>query len=51
MKYALHMLLRKIVMWWTEKNCGSCKHYNGRFGDDTCFTCERSIKAVGYDRR
>ena len=51
MKYDLHMFLRKIVMWWTEKSCDTCKHYNGRFGDNTCFTCERSIKAVGYERK
>ncbi|MFR3727686.1 hypothetical protein [Lacrimispora sp.] len=51
MKYNLHMLLRKIVMRWTGKRYGSCKHYDGRFGDNTCFACERSIKAVGYERK
>ena len=51
MKYDLHMLLRKIVIRWTEKHCASCLHYDGRFGDDACFTCEQNIKAVGYERR
>lgn len=26
-------------------------HYDGSFGDDTCFKCERGIKAVGYERK
>lgn len=51
MKYDLHMLLRKIIMRWTGKRCDACRHYDGRFGDDTCFTCERSIKAVEYERK
>lgn len=50
MKYVIHILLRKIIMWWTGKSCSTCKHYDGSFGDDTCFPCERSVKAVGYER-
>ena len=51
MRYNLHMFLRKIVMQWTRKNCGTCKHYDGRFGDESCFPCDRSIKAVEYERK
>ena len=51
MKYDLYILLRKIIMWWTRKSCGTCKYYDGRFGDDTCFPCELSVKAVGYERK
>lgn len=51
MSYNLHRLLQKIIMWWIGKNCETCKHYDGSFGDDTCFNCERSIKAVGYERK
>jgi hypothetical protein len=51
MGYNLHMFLRKITIWWTGRNCGTCKHYDGRLGDDTCFLCERSVKAVGYERK
>ncbi|WP_164473108.1 hypothetical protein [Clostridium sp. E02] len=51
MKYDLHMFLRKIITWLSGKNCGTCRHYDGRFGDESCFSCERSIKAVEYERR
>lgn len=50
MRYELHMSLRKLYMKFFKKSCDSCKHYDGRFGEDCCFRCERSIKAVGYDR-
>lgn len=51
LKYDLHMLLRKVVMRLAGISCGTCRHYDGSFGDDTCFPCEQSIKAVGYERR
>lgn len=49
MRYELHMFFRKL-MSVTRKKCDTCRHYDGRFGDDGCFLCERSIKAVEYDR-
>lgn len=51
MIYNLHIFFRNIIMRLIRKNCDSCRHYDGRFGDDTCFTCERSIKAVEYERK
>ncbi len=51
MRYNLHRLLRKIITWRSGKTCGTCKHYDGKFGDESCFSCERSIKAVGYERK
>ena len=50
MRYELHMFFRKLYMSVTGKSCDTCRHYDGRFGDDDCFQCERSIRAVGYDR-
>ncbi|MGL6199885.1 MAG: hypothetical protein ACRC3H_13235 [Lachnospiraceae bacterium] len=51
MKYELHRALRKLVIKITGRKCSSCNHYDGRFGQDCCFECERSIKVVNYDRR
>lgn len=50
MKYELYILLRKIHMRVFQKNCSTCIHYDGRFGEDCCFECERSIRAVNYER-
>lgn len=51
MRYELHMFFRKLYMSVTGKCCDTCRHYDGRFGDDDCFQCEQSIGAVGYDKR
>lgn len=51
MRYELHMFFRKSYISGTRRDCDTCRHYDGRFGDDHCFQCERSIKAVGYDKR
>lgn len=51
MRYKPHMIFRKLYMSVTGKNCDTCRHYDGRFGDDDCFQCEHSIRAVEYERR
>lgn len=50
MRYKLHMFLLKLYIGISRKSCDTCKHYDGRFGDDCCFRCERSIKVVEHDR-
>lgn len=49
--YELHMWLRKIIMEANKKSCSTCSHYDGKFGDDKCFNCLCTIKAVEYERR
>jgi len=44
-------LMRKIVMWCLRRSCGTCLHYDGRFGEDCCFECERTIDAPWYQER
>ena len=51
MNYDLHMLLRKIYMLVFKLDCDTCRHYDGRFGEDCCFECERSVRAMKYERR
>lgn len=51
MRYQMHMMLRKIYMGVLRKDCCTCKHFDGRFGEDCCFRCEHSIRAVEYDRK
>lgn len=51
MKFELHMFFRRLFMIFFRKNCDSCVHYDGKFGSDKCFECERSIEAVGYEQR
>lgn len=51
MRYELHMFLRKIYMGLTKKSCTTCRHYDGRFGEDICFYCERTKRVAYYDRR
>lgn len=50
MKYEVQMLIRKLFMLYENKDCDTCEHYDGRFGEDCCFQCERSIRAVRYER-
>ena len=49
-KYHLIKNLRQLYAWLSGRDCDTCQHYDGRFGEDCCFRCERSIKAVNYDR-
>jgi len=50
MRYEVHRFIRKIIMRIIWKNCITCTHYDRKFGQDCCFECERSVKAVNYDR-
>ena len=49
-KYHLIKNLRRLYVRLSGRNCDTCRHYDGRFGEDCCFQCERNIKAVNYDR-
>ena len=49
--YELHMWLRKIIMEANKKSCSTCSHYDGKFGDDKCFSCLCTVRAVEYERR
>lgn len=51
MNYEIHMAMRNVYMRIFRKKCSTCVHYDGTFGDDSCFSCERSIRAVNYERR
>lgn len=51
MTYELHMWLRKIIMEANKKSCSTCSHYDGKFGDDKCFSCLCTVRAVEYERR
>lgn len=48
-KWKYHV--RKLFMLISKRDCDTCNHYDGRFGEDCCFECERSIKAKKYERR
>lgn len=43
--------VRKFIMWVMKRHCGTCVHYDGRFGEECCFECERSIAGDRYERR
>lgn len=49
-KYHLIKNLRRLYVRLSGRDCDTCRHYDGRFGEDCCFRCERSVKAVNYDR-
>lgn len=49
-KYHLIKLIRGLFVLASGRKCDTCRHYDGRFGEDCCFRCERSIRAVDYDR-
>lgn len=34
-----------------RKSCDACQHYDGRYGEDCCFQCERDIRAIQYERK
>ena len=51
MTYELHMWLRKIIMEANKKSCSTCSHYDGKFGDDKCFSSLCTERAVEYERR
>lgn len=51
MNYAIHMAVRNMYMRLSRKRCSTCMHYDGAFGENCCFECERSIRAVKYERR
>ncbi len=51
MRYRIHRFLRKLYMRLIRKSCDTCCHYDGRYGEDECFRCERTIRAVEYDKR
>ena len=50
MSYDIRMLLRKIFTVLFRRKCQMCLFYDGRFGCDECFECEKSITAVNYER-
>lgn len=51
MRFDVFSLIRRIFMLCKRMNCDTCIHYDGRYGDDSCFNCEHSIMAVEYERR
>lgn len=51
MRYEIMMLLKRLCMRFSKRDCDTCRHYDGKFGDDCYFECEHSIKAIGYERR
>lgn len=48
---SLRYKLRRVYMILRKRDCDECIHYDGRFGDEECSLCERSVTAVGYERR
>lgn len=51
MNYETRMILRKIVTTLLRRRCNTCLYYDGSFGCDKCFECEKSISAVNYECR
>ena len=51
MRYRILELIRIVYLKLANKDCDTCKHYNGKFGDDYCFECLGTIKAVNYEFR
>lgn len=51
MGYDMRMFLRKIFVSILKRKCSTCVFYDGRFGSDECFDCEKSMTAVNYERR
>lgn len=47
----MRYFLRTIFMKISGRNCDSCVHYDGKFGEDCCFQCEYSITGEHYERR
>lgn len=44
--------IKRLYLWITRKKCGTCVHYDGRFGDENyCFDCLHSMNASEYRRR
>ena len=50
MNYEKRMFLRKIFTTIFFRKCNTYLFYDGRFGCDECFECEKSITAVNYER-
>lgn len=50
MSYDTKMFLRKIFTTIFRRRCRTCLYYDGSFGCDGCFECEKSITAVNYER-
>lgn len=50
MSYEMRMFLRGIFTTLFRRKCKRCLFYDGRFGCDECFECEKSITAVNYER-
>lgn len=48
---SLRYKLRRVYMIIRKIDCDKCIHYDGLFGDEECLPCERSVTAVGYERR
>ena len=48
---SLRYKLRRVYMILRKIDCDKCIHYDGRFGDEECLSCERSVTAVDYERR
>lgn len=48
---SLRYKLRRVYIMIRKIDCDKCIHYDGRFGDEECLSCERSVTAVGYERR
>lgn len=51
MKYEIRMLLRKVFMVVSLRDCDKCQYYDGVFGSDRCFQCEHSITAICFRRK
>lgn len=47
-KYKIYQLLKAVYARLSGKSCGTCMHYDGVFGEDCCFECERSVTTKGY---
>lgn len=51
MIYEIRMLLRKVFMMASLRDCDKCQYYDGVFGTDCCFQCEHSIKGICFRRK
>ncbi len=49
MNYEIRCFLRKVITTILRRRCKTCIYYDGRFGVDCCFECEKSITAVNYE--
>lgn len=51
MEYKIHMFIRSLYMAVFKKSCATCIYYDGNFGCDCCFKCERNKRAKQYVKR